>query len=81
MVLINFGAAHNFMSGALVQAVKITTISAEPMFLTLGNKFKVLSTKLAKLSILFTSGAAKMVLCYVGPEVSAPVILRMDWLT
>ena len=51
------------------------------MCVTLGNIFKVLSAKLAKLSISFTSGAAQMVLCHIVPEFSAPVILGMDWLT
>ena len=72
---------HNFVSAALVQAVQATTINIEPICVTLGNKFKVLSTKLAKLSISFTSGAAQMVWCYVVPELSALVILGMDWLT
>ena len=64
-----------------MQAVKATTINAEPICVTLGNKFKVLSAKLAKLSILFTSGASRMVWCYIVPELSALVILGMNWLT
>ena len=51
------------------------------MYVTLGNKFKVLSTKLAKLSISFASGAIQMVWCYIVPELSATVIFGMDWLT
>ena len=51
------------------------------MCVTLGNKFKVLSTKLVKLSISLASGAAQMVWCHIVPELSAPVNLGMDWLT
>ena len=72
---------HNFVSAALVEAVQATTINIEPMYLILVNEFKVHSTKLAKLSILFTSGAAQMVWCYIVHKLSAPIILRMDWLT
>ena len=72
---------NNFVSTALAQAVKATTINAEPICVTLGNKFKVLSTKLAKLSILFASGAVQIVWCHIVPELSALVILGMDWLT
>ena len=49
--------------------------------MTLGNRFKVLSTKLAKLSISFASGATQMVQCHIVPKLSAPVILGMNWLT
>ena len=45
------------------------------------NKLKVLSTNKAKLSIPFSSKAAQMVWCHVVSELSALVILRMDWLT
>ena len=69
---------HNFVSAALVQAVQATTINLEPMCVTFGNKIKVLSTKLAQVSMSFTSGAAQMVWCHTAPEVSAPIILRMD---
>ena len=69
------------MSAVLGQAVQATNINAEPICVTLGNKSKVLSAKLAKLSILFASGAAQMVWCHVVLELSAPVIFRMDWLT
>ena len=72
---------HNCVSAACAQAVKATTINTEPICVTLGNKFKVLSTKLAKLSILFTSGAAQTVKCCVVPELSALVILGIDYLT
>ena len=51
------------------------------MCVTLGNIFKVLSAKLAKLSISFAFHAAQMVWCHVVPELSAPVILRIDRLT
>ena len=51
------------------------------MFVTLGNNSKVLSTKLANLSISFTSGATQMVECHVVPKLSALVILGIDWLT
>ena len=61
MVLISSGTMHIVVSVALAQAVKSTTIYAEPMCVTLGNKFKVLSAKLAKLSILFSFGATQMV--------------------
>ena len=80
-VLVNSGAMHNCVSAALVQAVKATTINAKPTCITLGNKFKVLSTKLAKLRISFTYGATQMVWSHVVPELSALVILGMDWLT
>ena len=81
MVLIDYSAINNFVSAALMQAVKATTINAELMCVTLGNKAKVLSTRLAKLSISFTSEAAQMVWCCVVLEMSVPIILRMDWLT
>ena len=81
MVLIDSGIIHNFVSAVLMQAVKATTINVEPMCLTLGNRFKVFSTKLAKLSILFASGAAQIVWCHIVPELSALVILGIDWLT
>ena len=42
---------------------------------------KVLSAKLTKLSISFASGAAQVVWCHIVPELIAPVILRIDWLT
>ena len=64
-----------------MQAVKATTINTEPICVTLGNKSKVLALSLAKLSILFASGATQMVWCHVVPELSALVILGMDWLT
>ena len=79
--MIDSGAVHNFVSAAFAQAAQATTINVEPMCVILGNKFKVLSAKLAKLSISFASGAAQMVWCYVVPELSAPVIFGMDWLT
>ena len=69
------------MSAVLVQAVNTTTMHAEPMCVTLGNQFSVLSTKLAKLSILYAADAAQKVLCHIVPEQSALVILGMDWLT
>ena len=72
---------HNFVSAAFVQAVKATTINLEPMCVILGNILKVLRSKLAKLSISFTSGAAKMVWCCIVPELSAPVLFGMDCLT
>ena len=81
MVLIDSGIMYNFVSAALEQAVQATAINIEPMCKTLGNKFKVLSTKLAKLSISFASGAAQTVWFHIVPELSAPVILGMDWLT
>ena len=81
MVLVDSGETHNFVSAALTQAVKATTINTEPMCVTLGNKFKVLSTKLAKLSISFASGAAQIVWCHIMSELSTLVILEMDWLT
>ena len=81
MVLINSGATHNFVSAALVQAVKATTINAEPICVTLGHRLKVLTTRLAKISIVFTSGAAQAVWCHVMPKLSASVIFRMEWLT
>ena len=68
------------MSAALAQAVQAMTINVEPMCITLGNMFEVLSNKLAKLSILFISGAAQMVWCCTMPELSTPVIFGMDWL-
>ena len=72
---------HNFVSVAFVQAVNTTTMHTEPMYITLGNKFKVLSTKLAKLSISFAASTAQTVWCYIVPELSAPDILGMDWFT
>ena len=78
--MIDSGAKHNFVSVALVQAVKTTTINTEPMCVTFGNKFQVFSTKLAKLSISFTSGAIQMVCCHIVPRLSAQVIFRMDWI-
>ena len=81
MVLIDSGAMHNFVSAVLVQAVQAITINTEPIFGNLGNKYKVLSAKLAKLSISFAYGAAQMVWCCVVPELSALVIFGMDWLT
>ena len=78
--LIDSGAMHNFMSVALVQAMKATTINAEPICMTLGNTFKVLSAKLVKLSISFASKATQMVWCHIVPKLSAPIILGMDWL-
>ena len=61
MVLIDSGAVHNFVSAALAQAVQPTTINVEPMCVTLGNEFKVLNVKLAKLSISFASGTAQTI--------------------
>ena len=55
--MIDSGTMKNFVSAALVQAVKAKTINTEAMCVTLGNKFKVLTTKLAKLSNFFASGA------------------------
>ena len=52
MVLIDSGAMHNFASDTLVQAVQASTINVEPIYITLGNKTKVLSTKLAKLYLI-----------------------------
>ena len=72
---------HSFVSAVLVQTVKATTTNVEPMYMTLGNKFKVLSAQLAKLSIWFTIGAAQIDWCNVVLELSVPVILGMDWLT
>ena len=60
-VLIDSGAMHNFVTTSIVQVVQATTINAKPIYVTLGNKSKVLGTKLAKLSISFTSGAIQMV--------------------
>ena len=79
--MIDSGATHNFVSAALVQAVKATTINVEPMCVILGNIFKVLSAILAKLHNLFASGAVQMVWCHIVLELSAPVIFRIDWLT
>ena len=61
MVLVNSGEMHNFVSAVLVQAMQAITINIEKKYMTLGNRFKVLSTKLAKLSISFASGATQMV--------------------
>ena len=69
------------MSTVFAQAVQTTTINIEPMCVKLGNKFKVLGAKLAKLNTLLTSGATQMVWCHVMPELSAPVILGRDRLT
>ena len=69
---------HNFLSSGFVQAVQAIIIIVEPMCVTLECKFKVLSTKLAKLSISFTSGAAEMVWCCAVPKLSAQVIFKMD---
>ena len=65
---------HNFVSAMLVQAVQATTINAELIYVTPGNEFKVLSAKLAKLSISFTSQAAQMVWCCIVPKLSASAI-------
>ena len=81
MVLIDSGAMHNFVSAAFAQAVQVITINIEPMCVILGDKFKVLSIKLAKLSISFASGALQTVWYHILPELSAPVILGKDWLT
>ena len=54
---------NSFVSAVLMQAVKASANNAELICVTLANRFKVLSTKLAKLSISFTSGAAQMVWC------------------
>ena len=67
MVLIDSGTMHNFVSAVLAQEMQATTINAEPMCVTLGNKSKVQSTKLAKLRISFASGAAQTVWCYIVP--------------
>ena len=48
------------------------------MCVILGIKFKVLSTKLAKLSTSFTSSTAQMVWCFIVPELSALVIFKID---
>ena len=66
------------MTAAFVQALKAITINAGPIGVTFRNKFKVLSAKLVKLSILFASGATQMVWCYVVPKLIAPVILGID---
>ena len=58
-VLIDSGTLYNFMSAVLVQVVKAITINTEPIYVALGNKFKVGSAKLAKPSILFASRAHK----------------------
>ena len=79
--LIDSGATHNFVNAALAQAVQATNNNAEPIYVTIGNKFKMLSTKLVKLSISFTSGAAQTVWCRIVPELSVPVILGIDWFT
>ena len=68
------------MSAILAQVVKATTINVKPICLTLGNKFKVLGAKLAKLSISFTHGATQIVWCHIVPKLSALVILGIDWL-
>ena len=75
MVLIDSGEMHNFVSAALVQAVKAISINVEPICVTLGNKYNVISNKLAKLSISFASRAAQMVWYHIVPELSALVIL------
>ena len=64
-----------------MQAVKASANNSELICVTLGNRFKVLSTKLAKLSNSFTSGAAQTIWCYALPKLSALVILGIDWLT
>ena len=72
---------NNFVSAALVQGVKTTTIYTDPIYVTLGNKLKLLSTKLANLSVLSTCGSVQTVwVCFV-PKLSIPVIFGMDWLT
>ena len=43
MLLIESGTMHNFVSAALVQAMKATTIYAEPMYITLGKKIRCLA--------------------------------------
>ena len=63
-----------------MHAVKATTINTEPICVKLGNIFKVLSIKLAKLNIFFASGAAQTVRCHIVHELSALVILVIDWL-
>ena len=72
---------HTFVSAALPQVVQSISINAELIYLTLGNKFMVFSSKLAKLSISFTSGVAQMIWCSVMPELSVQVIFGIDWLT
>ena len=52
---------HNFVNTALAQVVQAATINTEPICIILGNKFKVLNAKLAKLSISFASSAAQIV--------------------
>ena len=81
MILIDSGITHNFVNAALPQSVQVITINVKPKLITLGNKYKVLSNKLAKLRILFTFVTAQMVQCHVMPKLRAPVILGMDWLT
>ena len=81
MALIDSGAVHNFMSAVLMQAVQAIKINVKPMYIILGNIFKVLSDKLTNLSILFASGAAQIVWCYIVPKLSTPNILGMDWFT
>ena len=72
---------YNFLSAIFTQAVKDTTNYTGPIYATLGNKFKVISTKLAKLSIPFAFRATQMVWWHVVHELSILVILGMDWLT
>ena len=72
---------HKFISAALMQAVKAIIINSEPMCVTLGSKFKVFSPKLANLSISFAFGSAQMVWRHNMPQLSALIILGMDWLT
>ena len=79
--MIDYATMHNFVSAVLAQAMQATTINTKPIWLTLGNKFMVPSTKLAKLSISFTFRAAQTVWCHIVPEMSALVIFGMDWLT
>ena len=78
--MIDSGTTHSFVSAALAKAMKATITNTDPMYVTLGNEFNILRTKLAKLSIPFASGAAQMVWCHIVPELSAPIILGMDWL-
>ena len=76
MFLIDSGEMHNFVSAELVQQCKL-----QLMCVTMGNKLKVLSTTLAKLSISCASRAAQMVWCHIVLKLSALVIIGMDYHT
>ena len=76
--MIASGTINNFVSAATAQAVKPKTINSELMCVTIGNKSKVPSTKLAKLSILFAFGATQIVLFCAVLKLGTPVILGMN---